>query len=48
MSTLHNQMPIILEREAWPMWLGEERGAPTDLLRPAADGTVGSGASAGQ
>jgi putative SOS response-associated peptidase YedK len=40
MSKLHNRMPVILEPEAWPAWLGEEKGAPAELLRPAADGTL--------
>lgn len=40
MSKLHNRMPVILEPGAWPVWLGEEQGAPADLLRPAADGTM--------
>jgi putative SOS response-associated peptidase YedK len=40
MSKLHNRMPVILEPESWPVWLGEEEGAPKDLLRPAAEGTV--------
>jgi putative SOS response-associated peptidase YedK len=40
MSRLHSRMPVVLEAAAWPMWLGEEEGAPADLLRPAADGTL--------
>ena len=27
-AKLHNRMPVVLEPEAWPMWLGEE---PADL-----------------
>jgi len=40
MSALHDRMPVILEREAWPVWLGEEEGDPIQLLRPAAEGVV--------
>jgi hypothetical protein len=25
-------MPVILERDAWPLWLGEAEGDPTALL----------------
>ena len=37
LSALHHRMPVILPREAWPLWLGEEPAeAPAllDLLRP--------------
>jgi putative SOS response-associated peptidase YedK len=27
-AELHNRMPVVLGREAWPAWLGEE---PADL-----------------
>jgi putative SOS response-associated peptidase YedK len=40
MSMLHNRMPVILEPTTWPVWLGEEKGAPAELLRPAAEGVV--------
>jgi putative SOS response-associated peptidase YedK len=40
MSKLHNRMPVILEPAAWPVWLGEAKGTPSDLLQPAADGKV--------
>ena len=33
-------MPVVLEREAWPVWLGEAPGDPPALLRPAAGGVV--------
>ena len=39
MSKLHNRMLIIL-KPAWPVWIGEEKGVPADLLRTAADGMV--------
>jgi putative SOS response-associated peptidase YedK len=40
MSKPHIRMPVILEPEAWPIWLGKEKGAPAELLRPAADCTA--------
>lgn len=40
MSVLHSRMPVILERDDWPAWLGEADGNPTSLLCPAADGIL--------
>jgi putative SOS response-associated peptidase YedK len=40
MAALHDRMPIILEPDDWPVWLGEEAGDHAELLRPAAPGTV--------
>ena len=37
MQQLHNRMPVILEPDDWPTWLGETDGNPLDLLRPAAE-----------
>lgn len=37
LAQMHHRMPMILPREAWPLWLGEEAGEPADwlaLLRP--------------
>ena len=34
---LHNRMPVILEQQDWPTWLGEVEGDPATLLRPADD-----------
>lgn len=36
-AELHDRMPVILEQQDWPIWLGEAEGAPGELLRPAAD-----------
>ncbi len=36
MRVLHERMPVILEPDAWPLWLGDT-GAPIDLMRPAGD-----------
>ncbi len=40
MAGLHDRMPVILEPAAWPVWLGEDVGDFTALLRPAPAGTV--------
>jgi putative SOS response-associated peptidase YedK len=40
MAALHDRMPVILEPDDWPVWLGEEAGDHAELLRPAAPGTV--------
>jgi putative SOS response-associated peptidase YedK len=34
---LHDRMPVILEPQDWPTWLGEMEGDPTPLLKPARD-----------
>ena len=39
MAELHDRMPVILEQQDWPVWLGEE-GEYAALLRPAADGLL--------
>ena len=35
MRRIHDRMPVILERENWSMWLGEEEGDPRVLLQPS-------------
>ena len=37
MAALHDRMPVIIEPDDWPTWLGEVAGDPTALLRPAED-----------
>ena len=32
---LHERMPVVLEAEDWPLWLGEIPGDPACLLRPS-------------
>jgi putative SOS response-associated peptidase YedK len=39
-AELHERMPVILEPEAWPYWLGEFAGEPKELLLPAPVGTL--------
>jgi len=36
MRPLHARMPVILEPEDWPLWLGETDADPAALLRPSA------------
>jgi putative SOS response-associated peptidase YedK len=38
MSDLHDRMPVILDEQDWPMWLGDAEGDCAALLRPAPDG----------
>ena len=33
-------MPAIIEREHWPLWLGEAEGDPGSLLRPAPENVL--------
>jgi putative SOS response-associated peptidase YedK len=40
MSELHDRMPVILDRQDWPVWLGETEGDATMLMRPAPDGLL--------
>ena len=35
MATIHNRLPVVLEPEDWPVWLGEEPGDAVTLMRPA-------------
>ena len=37
---LHDRMPVIVEPEDWPVWLGEVDGDPAALLHPPAEGTL--------
>jgi putative SOS response-associated peptidase YedK len=33
---LHERMPVVLEPDAWPLWLGEVEGDVTSVLHPSA------------
>ena len=35
---LHERMPVVLEPEAWPLWLAEQPGDITPLMRPSSAG----------
>ena len=37
MQQLHDRMPVILDPEDWPTWLGETNVNPLDLLRPSGE-----------
>lgn len=37
MRQLHERMPVILEPDDWPAWLGETEGNPAALMLPALD-----------
>ena len=37
MRELHERMPVILEPDTWPAWLGENAGDALGLMRPARD-----------
>ncbi len=37
MQQLHERMPVILEPEAWSVWLGQDSGAVAELMRLAAN-----------
>ena len=34
LALIQERMPVIVERTDWPLWLGEEDGDVTALLRP--------------
>ena len=42
MSRIHDRMPVVLEADAWPTWLGETPDDPARLLRPAPDDVLRS------
>ena len=33
-APIHDRMLVVLEKADWPVWLGEQPGDPTSLLRP--------------
>ena len=35
LAGIQDRMPVIIERQDWPLWLGEAEGDPSSLLRPA-------------
>ena len=35
LASIQDRMPVIIEREDWPLWLGEAEGDPRSLLRAA-------------
>jgi putative SOS response-associated peptidase YedK len=37
LAAIQDRMPVIIEREDWPLWLGETEGDPVTLLRAVAE-----------
>ena len=35
LAGIQDRMPVIIERQDWPLWLGKIDGDPASLLRPA-------------
>ena len=40
MRAVHDRMPVVLERDVWPTWLGEKEADLASLMTPAPDGTL--------
>jgi putative SOS response-associated peptidase YedK len=40
MAQLHNRMPVILEQQDWPTWLGEAEGDPAKMLKPVGENVL--------
>lgn len=40
LAAIHQRMPVIVEPEDWPLWLGETEGDARHLLAPAATGIL--------
>nr|WP_295744933.1 SOS response-associated peptidase [uncultured Acidocella sp.] len=41
-ARVHDRMPVVVLREDWPVWLGEEAGQAAQLLRPAPEDFIES------
>ena len=40
LAEIQDRMPVIIERQDWPLWLGEIDGDPASLLRPAPENVL--------
>lgn len=40
MSTIHHRMPLILDPDDWPLWLGEQGKGAATLLNPPENGAL--------
>jgi len=40
LSPVHSRMPLVLEPEHWPLWLGEQGRGAARLLRPGDEGVL--------
>ncbi len=39
-APIHNRMPVVLEPDDWPLWLGEQGKGAARLMRPAEEGIL--------
>ncbi|WP_323767389.1 SOS response-associated peptidase [Marinovum sp.] len=37
MQAIHHRMPVVLEADAWPLWLGEDGKGAATLMQPAGE-----------
>jgi putative SOS response-associated peptidase YedK len=37
MSEIHHRLPVIIDPEDWPLWLGEDGKGAAKLMRPIAE-----------
>lgn len=40
MTAIHHRMPLVLEAEDWPLWLGEEGRGAAALMQPGAENVL--------
>ena len=40
LAGIQDRMPVIIERDDWPLWLGEADGDTSSLLRPAPENVL--------
>jgi putative SOS response-associated peptidase YedK len=40
MQAIHHRMPVVLEEEDWPLWLGEAGKGAAPLMKPAPEETL--------
>ncbi|MEM7319925.1 MAG: SOS response-associated peptidase family protein, partial [Pseudomonadota bacterium] len=40
LSAIHHRMPLILEEQDWPLWLGENGKGAARLMAPSAEGLL--------
>lgn len=40
MAPVHDRLPLIVERDDWPLWLGEAGSGAAALMRPTAEATL--------
>ena len=40
MANIHHREPVVLEREDWPLWLGEAGHGAAVLMKASAEGVI--------